>query len=424
VGEEKRAVRVLHVAEAFGGGLLDVVVCLAAGAVDRGHSAAIAYGVRPETPDDVRAAVPAGVDVRQIEGWGRRRPQTERSAVRQLRQMAADFRPDVIHLHSSFAGVTGLRAFGDLDVPMIFTPHAFASCVSSHSAAARRAYSFLERRICKRVDSVGAVSHSEAEVARRYGARNVVCIFNGTSASSERERAPLSRPVVVASGRTVSQRRPHEAASILSGVSSVSDVAWIGGGDERTRSGQASLIAAGIPVTGWLPRQEALDHLAHANIYLHWTAWDGLPVTVLEAIAMGTVVVASDIPPNREILGDRALCSTRDDAVRMIRSLLADPGELAALAEYQRRRCERFSWEQMVDGWLDHYTDLLGDQAPREVIEPAPAPAPALALDGFGRVAYEFEPYPSTPGGPVARGRFAPQFEVSAADDARDAPTA
>ena len=38
-----------------------------------------------------------------------------------------------------------------------------------------------------------------------------------------------------------------------------------------------------------------------AKVYLHWTAWDGLPLSILEAMANDVVVIASDIPANREL---------------------------------------------------------------------------------------------------------------------------
>ena len=67
--------------------------------------------------------------------------------------------------------------------------------------------------------------------------------------------------------------------------------------------------AAGIPLSDWLPRGELLDRIGSAGAYLHWTAWDGLPLSILEAMALDVVVVASDIPPNREILGPDAVCT-------------------------------------------------------------------------------------------------------------------
>lgn len=366
------ALRVLHVAEAFGGGLLEVVVRLAAGSAERGHTTAIAYGVRPETPEDVRAAVPDDVGLYPVTDWGRRRLGVQLRAARELRATVEAFQPDVIHLHSSFAGFVGIHALRDYDIPLIFTPHAFASQVPERGRLSRRAYRMAERYICRQVDSVGAVSTSEADVARELGAQRVTCIFNGTSVTSDAERAPMDDPLVIAAGRTVAQRRPAETAAILSSLKTTSRVEWVGGGGgDRGRAGCDAINGTGIPMTGWLPHDEAIDRLAEANVYLHWTAWDGLPMTVLEAVSLGTVVIASDIRPNTELLGSDGVCSSKEEAVRLIRWLLENPDQLEAMAARQRARCKTFTCDTMIDGWLNDYRELLPPERVPAVVQTA-----------------------------------------------------
>ena len=59
----------------------------------------------------------------------------------------------------------------------------------------------------------------------------------------------------------------------------------------------------GIPVTGWLDRTAALERLSEATVLLNWSSKDSHPLAVLEAMAKDVLVVASDIDPNRELLG-------------------------------------------------------------------------------------------------------------------------
>jgi len=119
-----------------------------------------------------------------------------------------------------------------------------------------------------------------------------------------------------------------------------------------------ALRAAGIPITGWLERGDALDHLARATACLHWSAWDAQPLAVLEAMARDVVVVASDIPANRELLGVRQVCGTEAGAVELLRAVITEPALRAELIADQRRRRSRYSATRMVSDWLGVYQRL------------------------------------------------------------------
>ncbi len=356
--------RILHAAEAFGGGLYEMVKTLAEGTAEHGHRVGIAYGVRPETPEDLRERIDPSVDLFPT-AWTRRTPRAQWDAARELRRLVSSYRPDVVHLHSSFSGVVG-AAILRRTAPTVFTPHAFASVLPGQHRAVSFTYAFGERFACRRVTVVGAVSPSEAATARRRArARRVVVIENGiVELDGQRlvHRSSPSAPRVVAMGRTVAQRQPEACARILSVLRDVAEVEWIGGaGGSRGDSGRKALVQAGIPPTGWLPRETVLERLGRASAYLHWTAWDGHPLSVLEAMAMDVLVVASDIPPNRDILGPEQVCGTEEEAVALLRRLLLEPDFAGRLLAAQRARRPAYSAERMVAEWLELYERLGRD---------------------------------------------------------------
>jgi glycosyltransferase involved in cell wall biosynthesis len=214
------------------------------------------------------------------------------------------------------------------------------------------------------VTVVGACSLSEGEQARSLpSARSVAVVPNGIDELSEgggmlRDAAEDSARRVVAIGRPLPQRRPEACARILSGVSDVAEVRWLGGGREVS-PGTRALLDAGITMTGWQPRDETLRTLARSAVYLHWTAWDGLPLSLLEAIALDVVVVASDIGPNREVLGPDQVCRTEAQAVALIRRLLEDVDLRQQFLRSQRERRAFYGADRMVRGWGDLYETLL-----------------------------------------------------------------
>jgi glycosyltransferase involved in cell wall biosynthesis len=277
-----------------------------------------------------------------------------------------------VHLHSSFAGAVGVLALRGR-APLVYTPHAFASAIAGTPTLLRAAYRFSERFIVHRADAVGAVSDSEAITARALGARSVVCLPNGIPeldpmqlAGAPKRGAAPTRPRVIAVGRLIAQRQPAACARILSAVADVADIGWIGGGADdgpARRAATEALTAAGAPPTGWLPRDAVLAELRGASAYLHWTAWDGQALSLLEAMACDAVIVASDIPPNRDVLDRRQLCSTEDQAIRMLRQIATDRAFATELLAVQRRRRARYSAAAMVTGWLDLYEELAAGAA-------------------------------------------------------------
>ena len=123
--------------------------------------------------------------------------------------------------------------------------------------------------------------------------------------------------------------------------------------------GDRALHAAGVPCTGWLPRADALEHLGQATAYLHWTAWDGFPLSILEAVARNVVVVARDLDVTRELLGPQSVRTTEAEAVRLLARLVGDPEYRRAAAADQRARLSQFGAQRMVDGWLEVYAEMV-----------------------------------------------------------------
>jgi glycosyltransferase involved in cell wall biosynthesis len=233
---------------------------------------------------------------------------------------------------------------------------------------------------------VGAVSDAEADLARDVvSAHHVRVVPNGIP-ELDPDRTPDSSVElssgVVAMGRVVTQRQPHEVADILANVRDLAPVSWIGGAGSSTAPGLFALDRAGVEVSGWLTRADALDRLGKAAVYLHWTAWDGMPLSILEAMARDVVVIASDIPPNRSILGPQQVFSSKADAVSAIRRALCDEPYRERLLSEQRARRGRYGSTTMMLGWENVYRSLTSEDSqptPKPAHQPRPRRSPAAA---------------------------------------------
>jgi hypothetical protein len=82
---------------------------------------------------------------------------------------------------------------------------------------------------------------------------------------------------------------------------------WLGDGNADDRE---TLRAAGVEVSGWLPRHEALDLLARADLYLHSALWEGFPLMVAEAVALGVPTLVRRVPSFDDVPAELALPGT------------------------------------------------------------------------------------------------------------------
>jgi glycosyltransferase involved in cell wall biosynthesis len=377
-GRGQRLPRVLHVSEAFGGGVQEMVTTLSERLSAAGYPVAIAYGRRPETPADVREQVAPGIDLFSL-GWERRTLPEQARAARRLRRLVRTWRPDVVHLHSSFAGLVGGVALAGLRLPIVYTPHGYSFTMDHQSTARGSAFRLAERLTAKRASVVVTVSEAEAAAARTVApAAKVRVVANGIPELDQlrADEPPPHRegtPRVIAMGRVVPQHLPHESARLLAAVSDLAEVEWVGGGG--TGEIPASVVTdAGVPISGWVDRPTAMAKLAGSTVLLHWTGWDGLPLSVLEAMAKDVIVIAHDIDAVREVVGPGQVRGTETEARQLLRHTLEDPQLREAMLIEQRRRRSAYSAARMTEGWKELYAAVL-----RAPAERAATRSPSLA---------------------------------------------
>lgn len=253
-----------------------------------------------------------------------------------------------------------------------------------------------QRLVSLAVDRYIAVSNHVAHGLRRFvlSPKKVRVIHNGIPLDSFlRTRRPApphlgskGKPVLLTLARLHAQKGLGyliEAAALLPDAT----FAIAGEGPDRAAlEAQARALGLADRVIFLGQRQDVRELLAGCDAFVLPSLWEGLPVSILEAMAAGKPVIASEIPGNDEAVvhGITGLLVPPRDPVALadaIRSVVADPALAARLGTAGRERAEQeFSVDTMVRRTTAIYDEILSTRwAPQALedglssrIEPAP----------------------------------------------------
>lgn len=217
---------------------------------------------------------------------------------RALRSVVRSVQPEIVHAHSSMAGVlTRLAIRSRADQRIVYTPHCFAFERRDVGRTTRLGFLFVEWLLALNTDTIAGCSEFEAARSARWRTcRRAVHVPNyAPNSPSSARSAVVTRGEIVGVGRVVPQKDPEFFAGVidaLGGGGVPSNAVWIGSGEAQA---VGALDRAGVEVTGWLARSHAQARLQAAQVYVHTARWEGFPMSVLEAAAAGVPIVARRI---------------------------------------------------------------------------------------------------------------------------------
>lgn len=319
--------------------------------------------------------------------------------LRARRELAALFRalrPDIVHTHSSKAGIIGRLAAADARVPrIVHTVHGM-SFNRTQPALIRWLYAILERRAARVTHRT--VSVADAMTRQMLGAgvgspHRYQTIYSGMeierfTPSAAARAAARSRwsvdaqHVVVGTVARLFRRKGYEQlipimAAAAEQTPSLRFV-WVGDGAQR-RAYESELERRGLRdrthLVGLVAPEDMAAQIAGFDILAHASQWEGLPRTVVQALLMRVPAIAFDIDGTPEVVVDGVtgrLVPLNDERefARAIKVLAADAALRARLGAAGREHCvERFDWRRMVDQ-IEALYDALSRRRPDPAGEP------------------------------------------------------
>jgi len=220
------------------------------------------------------------------------------ASLRKIRRAARAFNPDSIHLHSSKAGFLGRLALKRFKVPMIYSPHGFSFLRTDVGSFMRWIFFQLEYWIDKyKRSTIVTVSEGERQHALRL-TKNVTLIDNFIDTRIFEMFEQKEKGFIATCGRISPQKNPQLFNTIALALPNLSFL-WIGDGPLREK-----LTAPNVSVTGLLSHKEAIEQVKQCSVYLQTSLWEGMPVSILEAMAASKVCVATNVVGNRDLIND------------------------------------------------------------------------------------------------------------------------
>lgn len=291
--------KILYIVEAMGGGVFTYIVDLANELVDT-YDMYIAYAVRKQTPSNYKDYFDKRIHMIEVKNFARAINATKDiAAFFEIRKIAKEIKPDIIHLHSSKAGALGRFAFSGKRVPLFYTPHGYSFLMQNSSEAKRKIYKGIEIICGKRNCTTISCSEGEHFESLKLN-KQAIYVNNGINMAQLQklvDEVGNSEPhpfTVFTLGRICYQKNPAQFNAIALAMPNIRFL-WIGDGELRS-----TLTAPNITITGWAERKDALKYSASGDVFVLTSLWEGLPISLLEAMYMKKVCIVSNIIGNRD----------------------------------------------------------------------------------------------------------------------------
>jgi glycosyltransferase involved in cell wall biosynthesis len=378
--------RILLLHQPVDGGVGRHVRDLFEGLSDLDHEVLLAGPAIPQATIAQPASVAPGLlaDPRRAHrqvGLGRAiAPRADLRAVGAYVRLLDRERPELVHAHSSKAGaVARLGRLVRPRVPVVYTPHGFAFAGSFEREWERVLYREVERSLAPLASAVVAVCCAEARLAESLGrARRIRVVHNGIDSvplrpSSGGARAPEHSPraPVIC---TVARLQPGKGIDVL--IDAMVPV--------KAQYPMAKLVVVGTgpmaaPLVeraralGLTENVEFLGEISdpgrvldQADAFILPSLAESFPYVVLEAMAAGLPIVASDVGgiPEAVVSGQSGLLVPAGDPAALgaaIIALLADPSLRTRLGLAARERViSSFDRGGMLSRLSRVYDEVLG----------------------------------------------------------------
>ena len=369
------------------GGAQENTLLTIKGHLEKGHTVELATGFSPGREGKLLENAEYGTFpvvefpdmVREISPWH------DLKAYFALKKYFKANKFDVVHTHSSKAGIIGRLAAKAAKVPVIVHTVHGQAFHPYQSRLKNRLFIFLEHFAAKRCHKIYAVAQAmidQCVAAKVAPAEKYMVVYSGMDTASfdrakrdellrKKLNIPVDAPVIVTVARLFAQKGYEyviPAAKKVLAQRPGTHFLFVGDGpmyDQLTAELKNAGILENFHFAGLIPPAEVASYIAQADILWHLSLHEGLPRAVVQALAVGIPAIgfALDGTPEVIIENETGYLTAAEDvecvAQKTIR-LLDDPALRKKLGSAGKKKVlEQFDWHKMADILEAEYAALL-----------------------------------------------------------------
>lgn len=289
---------------------------------------------------------------------------------RHVRRLMDDgLRFDLIDAHYFYPdGVAAARLGRALGKPVVITARGTDVNLIPQYAAPRRMIQWAAQEAAGMITVCAALKDTLVELGAPAGKVRVLRngvdlqLFTPRDRAAARAGFGLTRPTLVSVGHLI-DRKGHDLVVRAMADLPEFELLVVGEGEERPKLEALAAdpaVAGRVRLTGALPHDRLPDVYSAADALVLASSREGWANVLLEAMACGTPVVASDVWGTPEVVatpeaGELMPERTPDGIVRAVRALFARPLDRGATRSY----AEGFSWEDTTQGQLALFRQII-----------------------------------------------------------------
>lgn len=245
---------------------------------------------------------------------------------------------------------------------MFYNPHGFSFLKLDDSKIKRFIYKLIEKSaaIINNKCTIVGCSYGEYEEARKLN-KNSICINNGIDIRKlekevqtvKEKDIDINNLKICTSGRIGFQKNPDLFNEIAKSFPNI-QFNWIGDGELKHK-----LTSDNIKITGWLKREDVLKEVSNNDIFILPSLWEGLPISLLEAMYLNKVCIVSNVIGNKNVIQNEKngfVCDDLNQYIEIIKQIQIGKRNLKNISDSAKRDIvDEYNVDVMTKKYVEIY---------------------------------------------------------------------